>query len=192
MQTDLTQQPVCALVEPMKIVPATLADAAQIAAIYGHYVEHGIASFETEPPDIAEMTARMGKVLDAGSPWLVALARSAKDERIIVGYAYASQFRDRPAYRFACENSIYIRDDSRGGGIGRELLSALIAAATDCDFRQMIAVIGGAGAASAALHARAGFVRAGQMRSIGRKRGQWLDTLYMQLALGEGDHTAPD
>jgi L-amino acid N-acyltransferase YncA len=176
----------------MKIVPATLADAAQIAAIYAHSVEHGIASFETEPPDIAEMTARMSKVLDAGSPWLVALSGSAQDERVVLGYAYASQFRDRPAYRFGCENSIYIRDDLRGGGIGSALLSALIVAATDCGFRQMIAVIGGAGPASAALHARAGFVRTGQMRSIGRKHGQWLDTLYMQLALGEGDNTSPD
>ena len=90
----------------MEIVPATLADAAQIAAIYAHHVVHGTASFETEPPSEAEMAARIAKVLYAGSPWLVAVLRQAQDEREVVGYAYASQFRDRPAYRFACENSI--------------------------------------------------------------------------------------
>ncbi len=175
----------------MEIVPATLADTAQITAIYAHHVLHGTASFETEPPGEAEMVVRMGKVLDAGSPWLVAVLRQAQDERQVVGYAYASQFRDRPAYRFACENSIYVRHDLRGSGIGRALLAALIEAATRCGYRQMIAVIGGAEPASEALHARAGFVRIGQLRSTGRKHGRWLDTLYMQLPLGEGDQTPP-
>ena len=175
----------------MKIVPAVLADVPQIAAIYGHHVAHGTASFETDPPSEAEMAARMAKVLDAGSPWLVALHRQAQDEREVAGYAYASQFRDRPAYRFACENSIYIRHDLRGRGIGSALLTALVETATAGGFRQMIAVIGGAEPASEALHARAGFVRAGQMRSVGRKYGRWLDTLYMQLALGEGDASPP-
>ncbi len=170
----------------MEITPATLADAPQIAAIYAHHVVHGTASFEIEPPDEAEMAARMAKVLDAGSPWLVACDPTAE----VLGYAYASQFRDRPAYRFACENSIYIRHDLRGCGIGSALLTGLIEAATGCGYRQMIAVIGGAEPASEALHARAGFFRTGQMRSIGRKQGRWLDTLYMQLALGAGD-TAP-
>ena len=171
----------------MEIVPATLADASQITAIYAHHVLYGTASFETEPPGEAEMAARMGKVLDAGSPWLV--ARSLSGE--VVGYAYASQFRDRAAYRFACDNSIYVRHDLRGSGIGGALLTALTDAATSCGYRQMIAVIGGAEPASEALHARAGFVRAGQMRSTGRKHGRWLDTLYMQRSLGEGDQTPP-
>ena len=172
----------------MKITLATLADVPAITAIYAHHVLHGTASFETEPPGEEEMAARLAKVLDAGSPWLV--ARSASGE--VVGYAYASQFRDRPAYRFACENSIYVRHDLRGSGIGTALLAALIEAVTRGGYRQMIAVIGGAEQASAALHARAGFVRAGQLRSTGRKHGRWLDTLYMQLALGEGDQTPPD
>ena len=172
---------------PATLAPATLADVPAITAIYAHHVLHGTASFETEPPGEAEIAARLAKVLDAGSPWLV--ARSPCGE--VVGYAYASQFRDRPAYRFACENSIYVRHDLRGSGIGSALLAALIEAATDCGYRQMIAVIGGAAPASEALHVRAGFVRTGQMRSIGRKHGRWLDTLYMQLVLGAGDTAAP-
>ena len=176
-----------ALIE-LGILPATPADAAACADIYAHYVLHGTASFETEPPDAAEMTARMGKVLDAGSPWLV--ARDPAGE--VVGYAYASQFRDRPAYRFACENSVYIRHDRRGEGVGRALLALLIVAAERAGFRQMIAVIAGAQPASVRLHAACGFAETGRMRSVGRKHGQWLDTLYMQRALAQGDATPPE
>ena len=176
------------------IEPATLADAAACAEIYAHHVLHGTASFETEPPSETEMAARMAKVLDAGSPWLVArVLRQAQDERDeVVGYAYASQFRDRPAYRFACENSVYIRHDRRGEGTGRALLALLIVAAERQGFRQMIAVIAGAQAASVRLHAACGFAETGRMRSVGRKHGQWLDTLYMQRALGQGDDTPPE
>ena len=170
-----------------RIEPATPGDAAAIAAIYAHHVVHGTASFETVPPDAADTAARMTAVRDAGSPWLV--ARDNKGE--VLGYAYASQFRNRPAYRFACENSIYIRHDRRGEGIGRALLALLIVAAERAGFRQMIAVIGGAEPASARLHAACGFAEAGRMRSIGRKHGAWLDTLYMQRALGPGDMVPP-
>ena len=178
-----------------RIEPATLADAAAVAAIYAHHVVHGTASFETVPPDEAEITARMAAVLDAGAPWLVArgsLLRQAQDERgTVLGYACAAQFRARPAYRFTCENSIYIHHDRRGEGIGRALLALLIVAAERAGFRQMIAVIAGAEPASARLHAACGFAEAGRMRSIGRKHGAWLDTLYMQRALGPGDMTPP-
>ena len=176
------------MVETCTIEPATLADAAAIAAIYAHHVLHGTASFEIAPPDVPEMARRMAAVLDAGAPWLV--ARGNGNE--IVGYAYAAQFRNRPAYRFACENSVYIRHDRRGEGIGRALLALLIVAAERAGFRQMIAVIGGAEPASARLHAACGFAEAGRMRGIGRKQGRWLDTLYMQRALGPGVGTAPE
>ena len=172
----------------MEIVPATLADAPACAAIYAHHVAHGTASFETDPPDEAEIAARMGKVLDAGAPWLVARDPPGK----VVGFAYAAQFRDRPAYRFACENSVYIRHDRRGEGIGRALLALLIVAAERAGFRQMIAVIGGAEPASERLHAACGFTEAGRMRGVGRKHGQWLDTLYLQRALASGTNTPPD
>ena len=170
------------------IVPAQLHHAAEIAAIYAHHVLHGTASFETETPDAAEMAVRMAKVLNAGAPWLVAQA----SDGTLLGYAYASQFRDRPAYRYACENSIYIRDDARGEGIGRALLALLIVEAERAGFRQMIGVIAGAQPASVRLHAACGFEEAGRMRAVGRKHGQWLDTYYMQRALGPGDAAPPE
>lgn len=166
---------------------ARLEDAAAIAAIYAHHVLHGVASYETEPPDAPEMARRMAAVLDSGWPWLV--ARGA--DGALLGYAYASQFRPRAAYRYGCENSIYIRDDARGQGIGKALMLALIAAAEQCGFRQMVAVIGGAEPASAALHSACGFVEVGRLRAMGRKHGRWLDNLYMQRALGAGDGTEP-
>ena len=170
----------------MDIRAATLADAPAIAAIYAHHVRHGTATFETEPPSSGELARRMSKVLDPGWPWLV-----AQRDDTVLGYAYAAQFRDRPAYRFACENSIYVHADSRGQGLGKALLGALLQAAELAGFRQMVAVIGGAEPASAALHAALGFVETGRMRAVGRKHGRWLDTLYMQRALGPGDTLPP-
>ena len=169
------------------ITPAQAADAAELAAIYAHHVLHGSASYETVPPDAAEFFARLAKVQASGGPWLVARDGAG----VMLGYAYASQFRDRAAYRFACENSIYIRHDRRGEGIGKQLLAALIAAATTCGFRQMIAVIGGGEPGSVGLHAALGFAPAGVLKSIGRKHGRWLDTVYMQLALSQGDSAPP-
>lgn len=171
----------------MQIRPALIDDCPAIAAIYAHHVRHGTASYETSPPDSAEMTRRMERVLGAGWPWLVAAAADGS----LMGYAYATQFRDRAAYRFVCEDSIYVRHDVRGQGVGKALLTALVAACTRLDFRQMVAVIGGAEPASEALHARLGFTLAGRLAGIGRKHGRWLDTLYMQRALGPGSAEPP-
>ncbi len=171
----------------MRIEPALAKDVPEIAAIYAHYVLCGTASFETEPPCADAMAARLAKVLAAGAPWLVA----RDEDGAVAGYAYASQFRDRPAYRLTCENSVYIREDRRGEGIGRALLALLIVEAERAGFRQMIAVIAGAQPASVRLHAACGFEEAGRMRSVGRKHGQWLDTFYMQRALAAGDSTPP-
>jgi phosphinothricin acetyltransferase len=172
----------------MRIEPALAKDIAEIAAIYAHHVVHGTASFETEPPDAAEMAARFAKIEAAGWPWLVARGDAGE----VLGYAYAAQFRERPAYRFACENSVYISHDRRGEGIGRALMALLIVEAERAGFRQMIAVIAGAQPASVRLHAACGFKDSGRMRSVGRKHGEWLDTHYMQRALGPGDSTPPD
>ena len=169
------------------VEPAQASDAANMAEIYAQHVLHGTASYETVPPDAEEMTARLAKVQASGAPWLVARDGAG----VLLGYAYASQFRDRAAYRFACENSIYIRHDRRGEGLGKLLMTALIDAATASGFRQMIAVIGGAEPGSVGLHAALGFAPVGTLRAIGRKHGRWLDNVYMQLALGDGDSTPP-
>lgn len=166
---------------------AEVGDAAAIAAIYAAHVESGSASFDTVPRTVAETEQKISDITAKGWPFLVAVAGEQ-----VVGYAYASQFRDRPAYGFACEDSIYVRSDQVGQGIGSQLLGALLAHATAFGFRQMIAVIGGGEPASVALHGKMGFEHVGRMRSVGRKFGRWLDTVYMQVELGEGNRTAPD
>ena len=154
-------------------------DSDAIAVIYAHHVLHGTASFEVEPPTAAFWDEKIRAVLSRDWPFLVSEAAGGE----VVAYAYATQFRDRPAYAHTCENSIYVRADSLGHGIGRALLDALVTAARDAGFLQMIAVIGGAEPASIAVHRACGFREAGRMTAVGFKFGQWLDTVYMQRAL---------
>ncbi len=164
------------------------ADIPAIAAIYGHWVTHGLASFETEPPEVAEMARRRQAVLAAGYPYLVA---EAADGRVL-GYAYAGAYRTRPAYRFAVENSIYVAPDAGRGGIGARLLDALVEGCTARGFRLMVAVIGDSGnAASIGVHTRAGFTHAGMLPAIGWKHGRWVDSVLMTRPLGEGASSAP-
>ena len=169
------------------IAPATVADAAEVAAIYAHHVQRGTATFEIAVPDAADIAARIALVLEAGWPWLV--ARGADGE--MLGYAYAAQFRDRAGYRFTCEDRVYLRDDRRGQGRGTAVLSGRITAAEACGFRQMIAGIAGSEPASIALHAKAGFGEVARLPSVGRKHGQWLDVIYMQREIGAGDGIPP-
>lgn len=157
---------------------ATPSDAEAIAAIYAHHVLHGTASFDTEPPPVGFWREKIGEVVGKRWPFLI-----ADIDGEVAGYAYATQFRDRPAYAGTCENSIYIAPNRLGQGIGTGLITALIEAARAYGFEQMIAVIGGAEPASVALHAKAGFVEAGRMHRVGRKFGRVLDTLYMQREL---------
>jgi phosphinothricin acetyltransferase len=168
---------------------ATAADIPAITAIYDHAVRYGTASFELDPPSEAEMLRRQGALLDAGYPYLV-----AADEGRVVGYAYAGPFRPRPAYRYAVEDSVYVAADAQRRGIGRLLLGALIARASEAEFRQMIAVIGDSSlqAASIALHTAAGFRMIGTLDGVGHKFGRWLDSVYMQRALGHGSDTPPN
>jgi phosphinothricin acetyltransferase len=162
-------------------------DLAAIHAVYAHHVLHGTASFELDPPDPDEMARRRADVLANGFPYLVA----ERDGRV-VAYAYANYFRTRPAYRFMVENSIYVGHDAVGQGVGRPLLEALIARCEAAGCRQMLAVIGdSANVASIGLHARCGFRFAGVVRASGWKFGRWLDTVFMQRDLGEGERTAP-
>ncbi|WP_431283641.1 N-acetyltransferase family protein [Humitalea sp. 24SJ18S-53] len=163
-------------------------DIPEIAAIYAHWVTHGLASFELAPPEEAEMAARRDAVLAGGYPHMVAVAGAGT----VLGYAYASAYRTRPAYRFTVENSVYVAPGAGRGGVGRALLSALITRCTAQDFRLMVAVIGDSGnAASIALHARAGFAHAGLLPAIGWKHGRWVDSVLMTRALGPGAETPP-
>ena len=157
---------------------ALAADSEAIAAIYAHHVVHGTASFDTEPPSAEAWREKIAHIVQQGWPFLVA----ERDGRV-VAYAYATQFRDRPAYAETCENSVYVAPDMIGQGLGRAVMEGLIERAAARGFRQMIAVVGGAEPASVALHLKLGFVEAGRMRNVGRKFGRLLDTLYMQLDL---------
>lgn len=162
------------------IRPVTQADAPAIAEIYAYHVLHGTASFDTEPPDATFWRGKIAHILARGWPFLAAEGES------LAGYAYATQFRDRPAYARTCEDSIYIAQDRRGGGIGSLLLGALIDAARTAGFEQMIGVIGGGEPASVALHRHCGFIEAGRMRDVGFKFGKRLDTVYVQLDMRAG------
>ena len=163
---------------PGRIRPAAAADSAAIAAIYDHHVRHGTASFDSEGPNAAQWAAKIADVQLRGWPFLV-----TEQDGTVAGYAYATQFRDRPAYARTCENSIYIAPTAIGQGLGAALLAELIEQARTSGFHQMIAVIGGGEPASVALHARLGFVERGRMKDVGLKFGRTLDTVYMQRAL---------
>lgn len=154
-----------------------------ITAIYRHAVLHGRATFELEPPEAEEMAGRREALVAAGYPYIVA---EIGDD--VVGYAYASAYRPRPAYGATVENSVYVKESHHGRGIGRALLQRLIAEAEARGFRQMVAVIGdSANAASIRLHESLGFRHVGTLRSVGWKHQRWLDTVLMQRALGAGD-----
>ena len=166
--------------------PAALDDFGAIHDIYRHHVLHGLASFEEQPPERAELERRHAEVCARGLPYLVA----QRGERV-VGYAYASPFRTRTAYRFTVEDSIYLAPDAVGQGIGRRLLTEVIEQSTALGLRQMIAVIGDSGnAASIALHRALGFDGVLVLRSVGFKLGRWVDSVLMQRPLGSGA-TAP-
>jgi phosphinothricin acetyltransferase len=167
--------------------PATPADAAAIASIYAHHVAHGTGSYDVEPRSVETTAVMIADHVAKGWPFLV--ARGA--DGAVRGYAYASQFRVRPAYAWACEDSIYVHPDWQGQGVGKRLLDALIDAATAAGFRTMVGVIGGAEPASIALHAACGFDHVGRLVGMGWKHGAWRDNVYMQRALGEGTATPP-
>ena len=161
-------------------------DAAEIAAIYAHHVLHGTASYDTEPPSVEYIRDKIRWVLGSGWPFLVAEADG------LIGYAYATQFRDRAAYRWTAEDSIYVRPDRVGRGVGKALLLELLEQSESCGFRQMVAVIGGAEEASVRLHSSCGFEECGRIHAAGWKQGRWLDNVYMQKALGQGSNTSPE
>ncbi len=159
-----------------------------IAEIYGHWVATGLASFEYEPPGEAEMARRRDAVLAGGYPYLVA----TDSDGTVLGYAYASAYRARPAYRFAVENSIYVKPGLTRGGVGKALLQALVARCEAAGFRLVVAVIGdSANAGSIGLHAACGFSHAGVLPAVGWKHGRWVDSVLMTRPLGQADSAPP-
>ncbi|MDH4095748.1 MAG: GNAT family N-acetyltransferase [Betaproteobacteria bacterium] len=171
----------------MQLRAAAPGDFAAIQAIYHHHVLHGLASFEEAPPDVEELRRRHADIVARGLPYLVADEAGA-----ILGYGYCAPYRLRSAYRYALEDSVYVKDGLLGRGIGSRLLGELIRICEGLGYRQLIAVIGdSANARSIALHARLGFLRVGTLRSAGYKFGRWVDSVIMQRPLASGDGTPP-
>jgi phosphinothricin acetyltransferase len=159
---------------------STPEDVSGIAAIYSPYVLHGTASFETAAPDAPEIFRRRSAILELGLPYLV-----AETDGEIAGYAYASRFRPRAAYRFTVENSVYVAERFQRRGVARSLMKELLQRCADRGMREMIAVIGdpSINSPSVALHHSLGFHKVGVLRGVGEKFGRALDVLMMQKAL---------
>jgi phosphinothricin acetyltransferase len=169
------------------IRPSRSEDIPSITVIYAHHVLHGTGTFEVTPPSSDDMRARREDVLSKGLPYLVAV-----DGDIVRGFAYCNWFKPRPAYRFSAEDSIYLAPEANGQGLGRLLLSELMAQAEKAGVRKLIAVIGdSANAASIGVHRSAGFDHVGTLKSCGWKFDRWLDVVMMDKALGWGDTCAP-
>lgn len=189
---------------PVRVRPAAARDLPTCGAILGHYAARSLATFATEPPTTAHWEQRL-EGARSGMPFLVAV----DVDDTVLGYAHASTWRAKPAYRHTVEDTIYLAPAARGRGIGPLLLESLISECATQGARQMIAVVASAsgtdtatmsspalqtsdagltledphGTASASLHARAGFQEVGRLRRVGHKFGLWVDTILMQRQL---------
>ena len=171
----------------MIVRAATQADAGALAAIYGDAVLNGFGTFEEIPPSAADMDGRRRALQDQGLPYLV-----CEDAGVVLGFAYAGPFRPRAAYRYTLEDSVYVAPDAKGKGVGRAVLSAVIAECEKLGVRQLMAVIGDTGnAGSVGLHKSLGFEQTGVGRSVGFKHGRWVDIVHMQKPLNGGDASLP-
>ncbi|MEM9105577.1 MAG: N-acetyltransferase family protein [Pseudomonadota bacterium] len=171
----------------LKVRDCTAADLVAVQEIYSFEVTNGLASFETQPPEQAEMLRRRRDILSKGLPFIVAELHGK-----VVGYSYASPYRHRAGYFPSIEDSVYVSPAARGQRIGRALLSNLIDRCELGDWRQMVAVIGNsANTGSIRLHLGLGFQEVGILKSIGFKHGIWVDTVILQRSLGKGDKTRP-
>jgi phosphinothricin acetyltransferase len=161
------------------VCPAAPADLEAVAGIFAHYVTSGVTTFEEIPPTVTDWRQRLDDLSTQGLPFLL-----AKVGEEIVGYAYASPWRPKPAYRHTVEDSVYLAAGWTGRGLGRALLAALLAECERAGARQVVAVIADTGSdASAALHRRLGFTHVGRLTGVGHKHGRWIDTVLMQRPL---------
>ena len=171
----------------MQVLTARDEDVPEIQAIYAHHVLAGTGTFEEVPPSIEQVTERRAAGLRARYEWVV-----AGDATGVLGFGYYGAFRQRSAYDWTVEDSVYVRDDVRGMGVGKALLAELLQRAEAHGFRQMLALIGDSdNIGSIGVHASLGFQRAGVMRACGVKFGRWLDVVIMQRALGAADRDVP-
>lgn len=157
-------------------------DAAAVATIYAPNVLRSVASFELEPPDAAEMAARIRKTI-AWSPWLVAVEPGEGREEDVLGYAYATRHRERAGYRWAVDLSVYVAADSQGRGIGRRLYAALLPILRAQGFQHAYAGITPPNPASLALHAAIGMTPVGHFDRVGYKLGAWWSVIWLGVAL---------
>ena len=152
------------------------ADLAAITDIYNHYIEHSVATFEEVPLQEADIAERVKAVTDLGLPWLVAKDDSGK----VTGYAYANQFKNRSAYRFSAEVTVYLAPDLDGKGWGTKLYQALFDALKATEIQTAIGLVTVPNDASAALHEKFGMEKVGQLSRVGYKFGRWLDVGFWQ------------
>ncbi len=153
-------------------------DIPAVTAIYGHYVRETVITFETEAPGEAEMAGRFAAIAGRGHPLLI-----GEMDGVVIGYAYASTYRPREAYRFTCEDSIYLAPTAVGRGIGSTMLARLIEDSSKAGLKQMLAVITAERENSVRLHMKHGFRLIGRYEALGYKFGRWLDIVHMQRAL---------
>lgn len=172
----------------MKIVNAEEKHIPAIRDIYAHHVIHGTGSFETDPPDTHEMLARLEKIHSLGLPWVVAL----QEDRVI-GYCYLTRYRERYAYRYTLEDSIYIDPAAQRQGAGKALLRHVIDWAETHGYRQLIAMVGDSNnQGSLKVHQQVGFTEIGTLKDVGFKHGRWLDTVLLQRTLSEVNRSIED
>ena len=172
--------------EQVRVRPAGGADLAAVAGILAFYVTNSVATFEEDPPDVPQWHQRLRDLAERKLPFLVAEAGGT-----VAGYAYASPWRPKSAYRHTVEDSVYLAPGRRGRGLGRLLLESLLTGCADAGVRQVVAVIADSGdPASVALHRACGFADAGRLRQVGYKHGRWVDTVLLQRELRAGTTVA--
>jgi len=159
---------------------ATLLDMPHCRAIYNHYVANSTVTFDEAPLTQAAFRSKFTRIQKEGNPWIVAVSPGGE----VLGYAYAGMYRDRSAYRYTVEDSVYLAPAATGRGIGKALLAELVRRAKAAGRKEIIAIIADRGAeASIALHAKLGFKEQGRMGRVGFKFGRWLGTVFMQKSL---------
>ncbi|MGW0805890.1 N-acetyltransferase family protein [Nonomuraea sp. NPDC002799] len=162
-----------------KIRALAEADLPAVGGIYAHYVTGSVATFDETPLGPAQWRAKAEGVAAAGLPFLV-----AEVDGEVAAYAYASQYRPKPAYRHTVEDSIYVAPGFTGRGLGRSLLAELIGRVRETPARTIVAVIADSGdPSSTRLHTTFGFAEAGRLKAVGFKHGRWIDTVLLQLDL---------